>query len=271
MRVEFIVLKYAILIVIVLWYSFVNSQELNFLENQFQLKEVKSGNSGNSCSSPVECYLEAINLIKSFKEELQNKFADKEAELQRKFDDKEAELQKKFDTQTARSINLVGQINFYSLNKIEVRDEDLPSGWVSCDGRALSRKDYEELYKILGDQYGSGDGQSTFNIPDLRGRVIVGSGQGQNLNLYKPGDKGGEENHTLSIGEMPYHSHTYTDISARLVSNQQHKFLPSWTGDRGYDMLVRDSDNRQTSSMGENRPHNNMQPYVSIHPIIRIR
>jgi hypothetical protein len=206
MRSRYLIEKYTICCILILSFSFISSQELNFLENQFG--EVKSG---NSCNSPIECYLEAINLIKVFKEELKNKFDAEKAELQKKFDAEKAELQKKFDLERGKSLSLVGQINFYSVNKLELKDEDLLSGWVSCDGRALSRKDYEELYKVLGDQYGNGDGQNTFNIPDLRGRVIVGSGQGQNLNLYKPGDKGGEENHTISISEIPNHSHRYKD------------------------------------------------------------
>jgi microcystin-dependent protein len=265
-------LKFGVLIanVILIVYPSVNTQELNFLENQVK--------SENNCGTPLECYLSTINLLKSFKQELQTNFDNEKAELQKKFDYEKAELQKKFDyekselqkkfkEESEKSSIRIGTISFYSINKIAVKDEDLPLGWVTCDGRTLLRKDFEELYKILGDLYGSGDGQSTFNIPDLRGRVIVGSGQGTGLNFYNPGDKGGEENHTLSINEMPYHQHSYSFSAVPLTG---FKVNPDANG--RYDILFTQWRSGDTTSFtGGNSPHNNLQPYISIHPIIRIK
>jgi len=85
------------------------------------------------------------------------------------------------------------------------------SGWMICDGRSLSRADYSELFGVIGTSYGNVDGAS-FNLPDCRGRVIAGIGQaGVGMGNHTMGQKLGEETHTLTIAEMPSHSHTVTD------------------------------------------------------------
>jgi len=89
-----------------------------------------------------------------------------------------------------------------------------PPGWLKCDGQAYSRTTYNTLYLALGgagSPWGQGDGSTTFNVPDLRGRVSVGSGQGANLSYRQTGQYGGEENHTLSLYEIPSHNHGVND------------------------------------------------------------
>jgi microcystin-dependent protein len=89
-----------------------------------------------------------------------------------------------------------------------------PAGWLVCDGQAYSRSTYAALYTALGgtsSRWGQGDGFSTFNVPDLRGRVSVGAGLGAGLTNRALGSIGGEENHTLSLYEMPVHNHSVTD------------------------------------------------------------
>jgi len=82
-----------------------------------------------------------------------------------------------------------------------------PAGSMLCDGSAISRTTYPVLYALLGTVYGSGDGATTFNIPDLRSRFVLGSGQGSGLTNRIIAATGGEENHVLVIAELASHSH----------------------------------------------------------------
>jgi microcystin-dependent protein len=78
----------------------------------------------------------------------------------------------------------------------------IPDNWMLADGRELLRVEYPDLYDVIGDLYGAGDGTTTFNIPDLRSRMIYGAGSDMAL-----GVAGGEAAHLLSAGEMPSHAH----------------------------------------------------------------
>ncbi|MGZ8216478.1 phage tail protein [Methylomagnum sp.] len=84
-----------------------------------------------------------------------------------------------------------------------------PDGWHVCDGSLLTISQYQALYSILGVQYG-GDGRTTFALPDLRGRTIIGAGAGPNLTNRPQGAKGGAEGVTLTTAQIPAHTHTLT-------------------------------------------------------------
>ncbi len=84
-----------------------------------------------------------------------------------------------------------------------------PNGWLICNGNAINRIQYANLFQVIGTTYGIGDNTITFNIPDLRGRTVIGSGQGVNLTNRQLCSNGGEETHQLTINEMPSHSHQY--------------------------------------------------------------
>lgn len=84
-----------------------------------------------------------------------------------------------------------------------------PKGWAYCQGQLLNVQQNQALFSILGTTYG-GNGTTTFGLPDLRGRVIVGVGQGQNLSNYTAGQAGGTETVTLSQGQIPAHTHTFS-------------------------------------------------------------
>lgn len=88
---------------------------------------------------------------------------------------------------------------------------DSSSGWLICDGSEVSRTDYAQLFAAIGTTFGAGDGVNTFNLPDLRGRVPVGSGAGAGLTARTLGQIFGEETHALTVTEMPSHTHTIND------------------------------------------------------------
>lgn len=83
-----------------------------------------------------------------------------------------------------------------------------PAGWLLCDGGAVSRTTYAALFGVVGTTFGAGDGASTFNLPDLRGRSALGAGAGPGLTSRTLAAKGGAETHVLATAEMPAHGHT---------------------------------------------------------------
>ena len=83
-----------------------------------------------------------------------------------------------------------------------------PSGWLLCDGAAYSRTTYAALFAAINTRWGVGDGSTTFNIPDLRGRAPIGEGQGSGLTNRTLGSKLGEESHALTLAENGSHAHT---------------------------------------------------------------
>ncbi len=89
-----------------------------------------------------------------------------------------------------------------------------PYGWAACDGRLLQIVQNTALFALIGNQFG-GDGKTTFALPDLRGRVPIGAGQGPGLQNYVQARPGGEQQVTLSAGQMPSHTHALNGTAAR--------------------------------------------------------
>lgn len=90
---------------------------------------------------------------------------------------------------------------------------NLPANWHVCDGSLQSMSTYQALYAVLGTTYG-GDGRTTFALPDLRGRVPMGTGSGPGLTPRTLGAFGGTETVALSAAQMPAHSHAFNATSA---------------------------------------------------------
>jgi microcystin-dependent protein len=145
-----------------------------------------------------------------------------------------------------------------------------PNGFLICDGSAVLRASYPALFSLLGAAYGAGDGSSTFNLPDLRGRVIVGAGNGTGLTPRGIGLKGGEETHQLSVAELPSHVHPLTDTvqSTNLYTltgtnpaagSGRYQVAP-WS--TGFTELI-------GGSTGGGASHNTMQPFQVINYLIK--
>jgi microcystin-dependent protein len=109
------------------------------------------------------------------------------------------------------STPFLGEIRLFTYNFA-------PVGWQACDGSLLSISNNEALYTLLGTSYG-GDGTNTFGVPDLRGRVPVHQGQGNNLSPRVLGQLAGTEAVTLLINQIPAHTHTLFATSSPASSN----------------------------------------------------
>ena len=150
---------------------------------------------------------------------------------------------------------------------LQFAGSNVPTGWAICDGSLLNRADYAELFSAIGTSYNqSGDASTKFRIPDLKGRVIVGV-NGSDTDLDTIGKSGGEKEHTLTVAEMPAHTHRnplgkLDDGNLSGVNNQ--KVVADSENSTGYNSY-------QTTSTGGGTAHNIMQPYLVMNYIIRIQ
>lgn len=142
-----------------------------------------------------------------------------------------------------------------------------PAGWNFCDGTILPISENETLFNLIGTTYG-GDGQSTFGLPDLRGRLALHQGNG-----YTLAETGGVEEVTLSINQIPAHSHPMLGASGNgAQSNPKNNVLASSTLVKLYSGEAADTAMAASSitSIGGNQPHSNMQPYLCLNYIISL-
>lgn len=142
----------------------------------------------------------------------------------------------------------------------------IPSNYMLCEGQALSRIEYDILFSAIGTTYGEGDGSTTFNLPNLKGRVITGI-DSNDTDFDTLGETGGEKEHTLTVDEMPQHGH------AQYAVANPHS---GGTGIRGTFNNVSGSGlskyetNTYTGERGNGEAHNNLQPYIVLNYIIKV-
>jgi microcystin-dependent protein len=156
----------------------------------------------------------------------------------------------------------IGEIRLFGFRRI-------PSGWQACDGSLLSIAQYDALYTLLGTTYG-GDGQTTFGVPDLRGRVPIHQGQGPGLSSYAMGQMSGTETVTLTSAQMAQHTHSLvasTTVGAELTPTgnvigataDQELYVPNTSG-----QISAALDPSVLMPSGGSQPHENCMPTLVV-------
>lgn len=151
-----------------------------------------------------------------------------------------------------------------------------PTGWARCEGQIVPIAQNTALFSLIGTNYG-GNGQTTFGLPDLRGRAPMQFGQGPGLSPRVLGEQDGAENVTLLSTQMP--SHTHSPLGSTATGSQGAASGGTWassSGGRTPPPLYQNVKNTAMRSdlvgvSGGNQPHNNMQPYLAITFIIALQ
>jgi microcystin-dependent protein len=152
-----------------------------------------------------------------------------------------------------------------------------PAGWMFCNGQTLSIAQYTALFSLIGTTYG-GNGTSTFNLPDLRGRLPVHQGQGPGLSFYTIGQAAGVETVALNSTQMPQHSHALmaSTATATLSSPTNNVTGAAPQTPVAADLYTKPGSPATVGNLlpqavgnnGSNLPHSNMMPYLCVSFII---
>jgi microcystin-dependent protein len=154
-----------------------------------------------------------------------------------------------------------------------------PPGWLLCDGSAVSRTTYGTLFTAIGVAYGAGDGSTTFNLPDLRGRAPIGAGTGSGLTARALAAKMGEEAHPLTTAELAAHAHSASQASHYHGSDNGKAFIEgagsNWLlpgGGSGFTQTYNTNTVQPAvtvNSAGSGNGHNTMQPSIALNFIVK--
>ena len=157
----------------------------------------------------------------------------------------------------------VGEIRMFGFGRV-------PNGWFACDGSLISIAEYEVLFALIGTTYG-GDGQTTYAVPDLRGRLPIHQGTGPGLSNYDIGQRSGTETVTLTSQQMPAHTHTVLATSAAATTGTPgNTVVPGAIS--GQTMYVTDTSGGvaftqnpvAVSPAGGSQPHDNCMPTLTV-------
>lgn len=159
----------------------------------------------------------------------------------------------------------IGEIRMFAFGTLGA-----PNNWQACDGSLLSISEYDALFALIGTTYG-GDGQTTFAVPDLRGRVPIHQGQGPGLSNYVIGQRAGTETVTVLPTQMPAHTHALVTTTAAASSvTPGTTLLPgSVSGDNFYVSDITSAtavamSAQSTSLAGGGQPHENCMPTLTV-------
>lgn len=150
-----------------------------------------------------------------------------------------------------------------------------PVGWALCDGSLLSISQNSALFSLIGTYYG-GDGRTTFALPDLRGRAVIGQGQAPGLQTYMVGQAGGAETVTLAAGQFAAHTHAMAGAGS-VSSGTPGTSVVFGTPPVGVQVYANSGGNSALSANtvgpagGQNGPHENRQPFLTINYIIALQ
>jgi microcystin-dependent protein len=146
-----------------------------------------------------------------------------------------------------------------------------PKNWLQCNGQTLAISTNQALFALLGTSFG-GNGTTTFNLPDLRSKTSISQGNGPGGNVSM-GQVGGEENHTLILGEMPAHNHQMVASSATVaLPNPDGNLLGSGASAGLYISTQNNAAaaNNFVAQTGGGQGHPNIQPYLALNHCICI-
>lgn len=159
----------------------------------------------------------------------------------------------------------IGEIRMFASNFA-------PRGWAFCDGQLLQVSQHDALFSLLGTIYG-GDGRTTFGLPDLRGRVPLHQGTGPGLSQRRIGSRAGAESTTLTLNQIPSHSHSANCATGGNDISPVGKY---WSTDPGGNSAGYNSAGGATmastaiANTGGSRSHENRQPTLAIGFIISL-
>lgn len=138
----------------------------------------------------------------------------------------------------------------------------IPSNYMKCEGQELSRIEYDILFSAIGTTYGAGDGSTTFNLPNLKGRVITGI-DSNDTDFDVLGETGGEKEHTLTVDEIPtMYAKAPTSTSGGNITYFKNDSIGGYNGNGAGTTIA--------TIAGGDQPHNNLQPYIVLNYIIKV-
>jgi len=149
-----------------------------------------------------------------------------------------------------------------------------PSGWMFCEGQSLPISENDVLFQLIGTTYG-GDGQETFNLPDLQSRVPIHMGTGPDGTTYQIGEAAGTEQETLSVQQIPSHNHPLTATATQATTAAPANNVPAkapllTTQAYGTDNPPDTLNSGTVGAAGGSQPHENCQPFLCINFIISL-
>jgi microcystin-dependent protein len=145
-----------------------------------------------------------------------------------------------------------------------------PAGWMFCEGQLLSIAENDVLFALIGTTYG-GDGENTFALPDLRGRIPINQGM-TSSGTYTVGQGAGAEEVSLNVNQIPAHTHDLMGSTSTATSPDPANALPAQASRRIYGSPTGLSEMASSAiqSAGGNQAHSNMQPYLCVSFIISL-